>query len=463
MNRKQIFIFGILTYTALLFLALFFYKERTIFTDIAFHLFYYSKDGNIFIQNNRFGAALTQWVPVLAMDMELPLTTVLKLYSGWFILYYLIIFLIVLLKFKNKELALTLLGFSFLMTTDTFYWIQSELPQGIGFCILCFAWLEYQDFKTKNILYFIIQLIFLGTILFFHPLLIFVYGFLQLFFLMRYRLLFPEESKFKKHIYSLLLYIGLFIIKSFLIPETEYDSRAMGQLSSFISLFPNYFDLRSNRNFLFLLAKNYYLLGFLLLLIWRFYFKNKQKLNLRFFLAFFFGYLLLINVTHSYLEPNFYAENLYLPLSIFVLVPFAYDFLPQWNYKNKFLLLGILISFRLLHLCANSTKFTDRLNWQREFLTETYPNKVLMNSEDAPMDLLWMEWSSPYEFWLLSTIETGKTRCIFITNEWEKFKPQAKMQQYFITKFGASSYEKLKPPYFILEDNNSYILYDKNK
>lgn len=134
--NEQTFKIGSITYIILAILAVILYIERTAFLDISFHLFYILKDGNFAIQNNRFGAFMTQLFPLIGSKIGLPLDVIMKLYSVGFVLYYFSIFLIITKFLKVQKFGIVLLLFSTLMVADTFYWIQSELPQGIAFMIL---------------------------------------------------------------------------------------------------------------------------------------------------------------------------------------------------------------------------------------------------------------------------------------------------------------------------------------
>ena len=59
------FLIGAISYAFLLILAYVYYKERTLWGDIPYHVFHILKDDNFAIQNNRFGAVLTQWIPLV--------------------------------------------------------------------------------------------------------------------------------------------------------------------------------------------------------------------------------------------------------------------------------------------------------------------------------------------------------------------------------------------------------------
>lgn len=109
MNKKQILIIGIFTYGVLLILSILFYKERTAFADISYHLFAILKDGTFAIQNNRFGAAITQLVPLVGSKLGLSLKAIAISYSIAFALLYLLIFIIICEYLKNTKIALAFL------------------------------------------------------------------------------------------------------------------------------------------------------------------------------------------------------------------------------------------------------------------------------------------------------------------------------------------------------------------
>ena len=87
MYRKAYFI-GSGAYLIMLLLSMVFYKERTIFLDAAFNLFYIIKKGTFCIQSNRFGDFFSQLLPVITSRLGLSLNTVLRSYSTSFVIYY---------------------------------------------------------------------------------------------------------------------------------------------------------------------------------------------------------------------------------------------------------------------------------------------------------------------------------------------------------------------------------------
>jgi hypothetical protein len=137
-QNRFLSITGLITFILLFILSLYFYLERTVFVDIAYHTFYIIKDQTFAIQNYRFGATITQIFPLLATKLNLPLNNILIIYSSCFIIVYAFIYSIIVYPLKNLQLGWVLIGYLTLMMSDTFYWIQSEYQQGCALCLLFF-------------------------------------------------------------------------------------------------------------------------------------------------------------------------------------------------------------------------------------------------------------------------------------------------------------------------------------
>lgn len=205
---KQYLLLGYTTYFLLSVLSVLYYKERTVFIDIAFHLFQILKDGTFAIQNNRFVAFVTQLIPLTGSSLQLSLSNIALLYSLSFTLLHFTTFAIIGQLLKNIKVAVAFLLFSVLMTTHTFFWIQSELPQGVAFLFIFIALFDNILHKDKIPEYFILAAtILLVTITFSHPLILFACLFLFVF----YYLSFPGKRKFI--VYSGITYLTLYLLR----------------------------------------------------------------------------------------------------------------------------------------------------------------------------------------------------------------------------------------------------------
>ncbi len=455
MNKSLVFKIGALTYLCLFIFSVVFYKERTVILDASFQLFNILKTGSLAIQVNRFGAAFTQIFPLLASKMLLPLYQVAGAYSVGFILYYFTCFLIILFGFKSEKIALILVFFHTLIVTHSFYWIQCELIQGVSFTLVFVAFVEQQIQREKvNLAFYILLPFFFITIVFFYPLLPFVLFFALIYFGIHYK------SKLKFLSFLLGFYLLLYVLKITFF-KTDYDTSAMDGMKNIRLLFPHYFDLQSNIHFLQYCLHDYYALPILLIASIIFYVLRKMVAKLFLLLFFFFGFLFIVNVCFAQGAEQFYLEPQYTILSVFLGFVIAFDILPAMQQSS--LRLGMVLSLIIISLARifyTHYAYTDRLNWYQNVLDTTAKDehkKIILATSQVPMDKIKMGWGSSFEFWLLSTLETGITRSIIIEGRPNEFDDGLNMHDSFIIQWGAYPYSDFHSPYFHFEDTTAYV------
>ena len=139
---------GYLVLGILLVLSIVFYKERTLFVDIAFQTVKMITEGGWQIQVYRFGSGIVHALPLAAINLKMPLSVVLISYSISFTLLYLILYHITLKWLKNEWMGIAIALLFTLNTYDGFYWATSELQQGLAILIVFFAFLlKYNSFS----------------------------------------------------------------------------------------------------------------------------------------------------------------------------------------------------------------------------------------------------------------------------------------------------------------------------
>ena len=461
--KNKLFFIGLIAYLILLILAVVFYQERSLWGDLAFHLFYIVKDGNFAIQNGRFGAFMTQIVPLLATKAGLSLSSIALSYSLSFVFYYLLFFLLAFKVFDNPKAGICMLLLSTLMVTDTFYWIQSELPQGLALLMVFFALITkhiaLKDYRKIDL--FLLPFI-LITIVYFHPLIFIPFLFICLFIYFSAAPIANKKLLLGAFVFCLVM---LFLKQTILKLPSAYEDKALERLSNFYTLFPDFFTLDYNIIFLKLVLKKFYFLILLLALVTAWYVQQKNYFKLSLTWGFFLGYLILINVVQTSMPfLPFYLENLYLPLSLFVILPFVVDYLPSRTAGQQVLLVGGIVLVGLIRIAYHSGIYTERLNWEKELIAKTATlthQKLIVPQAQIPNRIL-MEtaWASPYEFWLLSSIQhPEKPRSIIVHPDPKALNYSNKKKQ-LLTFWGGVKYKKLnESPYFNFQDSSSYVLY----
>jgi len=449
---KRCYYIGLIAYVVLLFLAILFYKERTIFTDIAFHLFSIIKYNSLAIQNFRFGAVFTQLFPLLALKAGFSLKGIMIAYSAGFILFYFACYVLCGAVFKNYKTALLLLLFNLLFASHTFYWMQSELPQGISIMLVILAYLGNKPFEQISPISLAIIFIALFMVSFTHPLIIFPFVFSLLFFFFN-----NHVSIEKKMLIAIFVFYFIVLVIKNVFFKTAYENQAMGGAGNLISKFPHYFNLYSNRRLLANFVGKYYWIPLLSSIIVIVYVYKHEYFKALFFLLFMIGYILLIDV--SYPDKNttdFYIENLYLPMGIFIAIPFVYDILPLLeNKKIAVATIILIIVSGCIRIYFTHNMYTARLNWERNYLKQNIGKKLLVDAQKTPVDTLFMTWGTPYEFWLLSTIENYNTASIVINDNPGQLIWALDNSKSFLTTWGTYSYSEFPGKYFIFNDTVS--------
>jgi hypothetical protein len=449
---KKLYKWGFVVYLGLLILSVIYYKERIINLDAALYLFNIARTGTFSIEHFRYIAVVTEVFPVLAVKLSLPLDAVMLSYSVGFILYYFVCYLLCGLVFRNYRLGLALLLYHILFTSYTFYWSLSEFIQGVSLMFPVLAYIygkSIQDLKFFPALFLVIAV---SMLAFAHPLLLFPLSFSLGFLFFDTRL---------KRVRTLLvsvgvLFLGVLVIKTFGFKEA-YDSSAMHGLSNLVKLFPDYFDTHTNAVFLANLFKIYYWIPIVFILVVVTYFRQKAWLKLLLVCAYVLGFTFLINTSYpDEYTKAFYIENLYLPIGVFLAIPLVFDVSRDMRWKPMpALLFSLIVITGFVRMYMFHQVFTDRLNWERDFLASHPNQKLMIDAKKLNTEKLLMHWGTPYEFWLLSTTELGKTASVIIHEDLNAVKWDMIDKDVLITNWGIYAYADLNRRYFILNDTNT--------
>ncbi len=453
-------ILGFFSYSVLFIFAVIFFKERTVFMDASYIVFSIVKDGKLAIQNFRFGSAFTQLFPLITLKLGLPLEKIILSYSVGFVIYFSAIYATIKYLIKNESISNSFILFNVLIVSGTFYWIQSEQIQGSALLLLYFALLLPNKIKEKwpaivsSILYLL-----LFILVFIHPMLIFPFIFINLFLYLA-----PSTYTFKidkQELISHTSYFLLVYIVKLVFFKHPYDSQSMGNIKNLITFFPNYLNIQSNKNFLYNLITDYYLLGIMFLVNIYYYVQKTSWKKLALMVLFSVGYLFLINISYPDGASKFYMESHYVQLSLFVIIPFIFDTLPQIKIKYQYPLLFCIVIIRLLHIYDAHRPYTERLTWERDYLSKTQNDtkrKIISGLTEFPKEILFDNWATPYEFWLLSTIEQKSSRSVVFVDNKDKLLWAVPKKDAFVTQWGVFDYHDFPLVYFIFRDTSSYSL-----
>lgn len=373
-------------------------------------------------------------------------------YSAGVVLYYFICYFICGSVLKKYDFALVVLLLNLLFATDTFYWIPSELPQGTALFAVILSLVRNEDMNTIGSGKMGLLLIGLVVMAFYHPLLVFV-----MIYSIAYLATRKELFSDKKLLILIASFFFLIIFLKAIFFRTPYEQHSMSGLKNFVTQFPDYFTLYSNKKFLADFFTKYYWIPVLFIATVVMYARNKDWKQLLFFICFFVGYLFLVNISYPSQEtPAFYIENLYLPLSIFLALPFVFDILPVLEKKKMAAaVFALIVLTGVVRIYSAHTTYTARLDYERKYLDKYDGVKVIAKATETDHVMLQMLWGTPYEFLLLSESERHKTASIIIddTPGYRFWAPLVKNA--LMVNWDVYPYSKLNQKYFHFTDTVS--------
>ena len=156
-------------------------------------------------------------------------------------------------------------------------------------------------------------------------------------------------------------------------------------------------------------------------------------------------------------------ENLYIPLSVFLAIPLVYDVFPAIGMRNVKLPL-IVSTFIVISFCwrikIRHVIFNDRIEWYRNYIAASEGRKLIVPFDNVPKNKILLSWASPYEIWLLSTLENDTTESIIISDDVSTVSWAWDYRHHLITTWGVFEYDKFPPTYFKFYDTKSpYSVY----
>jgi hypothetical protein len=199
------------------------------------------------------------------------------------------------------------------------------------------------------------------------------------------------------------------------------------------------------------------MLPLMLAIVTVFYFFKKQWLKVFFVWGFATGYLLLYNISDPHAPYRFYSEVTYLPLSLFVALPFLFDLVPaiEQNARRKRMLPAAFVAvmaLRLFTIAQNHQTFDRQFSWIEKQLKKSGTvdtNKFLLPSRLAPIDTVIMEWGVPFTAMHLTALEhPDSAKTLLILPNFERYEKEMKGDRYFLSPFKALDLEELNPRYF---------------
>ena len=455
-HSKPLAALGYAALLALLALSILFYRERALFTDIAYQTFLMINDGGVQVMVYRFGAAVVQLLPLLAIKLEAPLWVISLLYSMSFPLLFLFFYWVIVRVLRNEQLGWALVLLFILIVYDGFYWPSSEQQQGLAFLLVFWAFVLRFPRLDR---WWKLLLAGLGVIAlaFYHPLV-----FIPFFFLWGY---FGWRETGLRHgrFLGLALFMILVLFLKSQLAANWYDTGKYGNfLKNLVEDFPNYFSYPSHRKFLHNAILYWYGLPVALTALTFFYLKNKRWVLLAWVWAFVIGHLMLLHIGSPDAPYRFYSEVNYLPLTLYAIVPLLMEWArPRWTKRWLFYLLLGVVGFRLAVIGLHHRPFTERVTWMEEKLDRgpNTTNRYFIPRSSATDEVLIMDWGVAYESLLLSAMEhPDSAKTLLVLPDAGHYPDLFRSDTTFHSALKRHELQELNPRYFRLGRNKYEVL-----
>jgi len=335
------------SFFALLFLlAAIFYLERILYADSAFYLFKMIHFEQLNPETGRFSAVLTQLLPLAAIQFGLSLKTIIFLFSVSFILIYYGVYLLSVYVLKSDVAGMAILLALVLGIRHSFFHPVTETHQAVIYSLIFYAWLNHplqEGSKPTGKVYFIV--IGLAIILlcyFSHPVALF-----PILFIIGYRIVYYKEWKNYILYLMILLTLVVFSAKLFIVKANSYEEQYFTSIKNSAEIIGNIFQLYSFKFFVKRAAGIYLFTVLIGLVTTAWYIRKAENLRLAYYLLGTGAFFVFTVITYHMGDSDMAMERSFMPLSIFVCIPFIHEIIPEAGkekLKIAFISVVLLIS-----------------------------------------------------------------------------------------------------------------------
>lgn len=412
--NKAVAMPALLLQVALLALSVIYARQRMLFSDASHVLFRIVNSGMLHIEEQRYGSFITQMFPLAGAKLHIPFHILIILYSASFTLFSLFASWLA-WRTRKYELVILLALYNTLIVSDTWFWTNNEVHQGIGWLIIAFtAWLSC----GKNIPALVFAAAGFVLAIWTHPLVMFPALFLWFFLVIDRRIKMSPAA-----IALSLLLPPVSFLKFYHGLHHGYDS---GKIEIVTQLKPaSLLHLTTSAQVRFFAKScidNYWLMVLLsiagFLSLWR----AKRYVLLVYSLLGMHFYLLLVFITYrDVADTRFYMESEYMPLTLLACAPFVYYTLPYLKNRTATMLVAVTLFIRVAYILYSSGTFAGRVQllshidsvMQQRHITKL----ILVSPTDDVNKKLLMTWGSPVESMILSRLNNEYPQRTFIIED----------------------------------------------
>lgn len=399
---------------------IFFYKERSFFADTAYVLFHIINNQALAIQFNRYGAVITQAVPLAVVKLHLPLKAVLVAYSASTGIFYFSVAALLIYRFRQYGLMVLMALCYFVFVSQSFYW-GSEIPQGLAWMFLMFGVALYMGQKGRSL--WLIAIPFAATCL----LAVFTHFSIMMAMLYLWVYMISDKERWPFKVRDSLWLSGLLLscigFKFYLAMDVNVKAGDGPILESVFrcSIRDIYgmFGTPVQQAFLGRCVTNYWA-GVILFITG----VTSLLLQRKYWLAIWsvltcLGYMVIMSLTFSGWGVDaalFHIESEWLCMSVPALTPFALGYLPVGKGRKAVLFTAGVLLVRMVYIAMAATPFRWHIQFQERAFTQMEQlkeNKVaFLRTEELHSNYI-LDWAAGYESMLASGLRGDRPQKLF--------------------------------------------------
>ena len=415
---------GHVAFIFILFLSVFFFKERVVLFDSVFQFFKIVNFEKFNIEAGRYITIVTQVPLLLALKLNLSLKALAVIYSVLFTLVYYSVYILCVHYFKDITAGLTVVMIFTLCIAESFYHTCTETHQALVYSALLYAVINHSYKKPIKFLRIILTGLIVVLCFYSHPV---------AFFTVLFVLIYSMITKSKWNDITIYFGIGLILLLSIIkVAMTEgnsYEGSIINELFKFKYSFSGICHFYSTRFFLDRLDRLYFWLWILFVLVIAILFLRKEFLKACFILLSTIGFLLITLITYNKGDSNVMMERAFMPLSIFISIPFVNDVLLKSRAYFSLIAFSFFLGILFLGL--------RRLNFEGYDLTKEvkYIEKLISSTDDIPGNKFLLKrtkeissrisgsWAFPYCTLVISSMEgSNNGTTLFLYDDLAQFE-----------------------------------------
>jgi hypothetical protein len=369
--------------------------------------------------------------------------------------------LLLLYHFRQKELAVLMSFYFLLFASDTWFWMNNEVHQGIAWMFLLFGTTLSMGKKGVHpLLQTVVFILIAFLTLYTHPLLLFPTSYLWLFLSSRKE--WPYTRRQTIIFSAILLLIAISKLYWSSGASSHYDAEKLQGIKrlSFATVIDVLHSLFARELFIRIVTA-YWMVPLLFLAGLATLCVNRAWWPLTLTLGYTLLYLLAICLTFTDFIP-FYTESELMPATIILTAPFVYFFLRRLPRRAEVILLAIIFLFRLGVITAAAPKWVARKEWLLNTLVvmqKQNSTKGLIHETEANKKLLLLTWGTPVESLVASAMQGENPQRTFVVGNPENLSQRLPTNQAtIIGSFEQIPFSALNLTYFSFDTTTGYRL-----